>query len=372
MGGGRLRWPLRAILLCSLVGARAEAVEVTLAGSVSLDHREAFSSAGRLSTPGTLGIDSTNLEIAQKVIVDITQNVSFTAKACAGCHGLEVDQAFAELHINDLLNLRVGRINVPIGEFNARHDPANYTAPSKPLPYAMGDMLRYNTNEFNLGVLPTPYSDNGLELFGGIAVGGGLQLDYTVYAVKGLVGQNDLDWVASRRFQDANRTPAVGVRVVGSKGDVSLGASFCAGYYDARDRLAYLIGGLEGYARLGNVVVRGEVIGRRTDFDQSLPGYLYEIVDPYFLKLGWYAQIDWELRDFITLIYRADGLHRLGMPLPGSVVDQVDASILRNTASVLLRSRSGFVFKLGYEYWLFQGVPFENEHVVRAALVFGY
>ncbi len=350
----------------------ASAVEVTLAGSIALDHREVFGASGRLAAPGTLGIDSTNLEIAQKVIVDVTQNVSFTAKACAGCHGLEVDQAFGELHVNDAFNVRVGRINVPIGEFNTRHDPSNYTAPSKPLPYAMGDMLRYTPSEFNLGVLPTPYSDNGVEVFGSLSPGAGLQLDYTVYAVKGLVGQNDLDWVDSRRFQDGNRTPALGARVVASRGDFSLGASFGGGYYDPRDRLAYLIAGLEAYGRVGRVTVRAKAIGRRTDFDPDAPGYRFEIVDPFFLKLGWYAQLDVDALEWLTLIYRADGLHRFGMPLPGSSVSEPRAGILRNTAALLLRTRSGFVVKLGYELWLFNGVSFETQHVARAALVFGY
>src|SRR5207245_2072943 len=111
--------------------------------------------------PSSIGIDSLVFELASKMVVDVSDRLNVTVKICFGCHGIEVDQGYAELHLSDALNLRLGRINVPVGEFNTRHDPANYTTPSKPLPYAMGDMLYYGRDDFNLGVVPTPYSDDG-------------------------------------------------------------------------------------------------------------------------------------------------------------------------------------------------------------------
>ena len=51
--------------------------------------------------------------------------------------------------------------------------PAPKGLPSKPLPYAMGDMLFYRPSELNLGVLPTPYVDNGVEVFGTLVSPGG-------------------------------------------------------------------------------------------------------------------------------------------------------------------------------------------------------
>jgi hypothetical protein len=359
-------------LLLMLAPRVASATEVTFAGSIALDHRETFNGQGRQSSPGTIGIESTTLELAQKIVVDVTREVSFTAKACVGCHGVEVDQAFAEVHFNDLLNFRVGRINVPFGEFNTRHDPANYTTPSKPLPYAMGDMLHYSVNEFNLGIVPTPYSDNGLELFGGFSPGFGLQVDYTLYAVKGLVGQNDFDFVQSRSFLDNNRTPALGARLVASTGETSIGGSFCAGYYDPKDRLPYLMGGVEFYTRFRPVVLRGELLLRRTNYDPDAPGYLFAQADPYFIKMGWYGQVDVALTSWLTLIDRVDGLERTGMPLPGSDISQPSAGIFRNTVAAMFSFNNGFLVKAGYETWLYHGVSFGTEHTFRAALVFGY
>lgn len=344
-----------------------------LTGSGSLDHREFIGADSRRpATPSSIGIDGTTLELAQKLVVDVSPTVNVNVKVCFGCHGVEVDQGYGEFQFNELLNLRVGRINVPVGEFNVRHDPANYTTPSKPLPYAMGDMLHYG--ELNLGIVPTPYSDNGIELFGSLWIAHRLQLDYTVYAVRGLPGDNDLSFIEARRVQDNNHTPAIGGRAVATWGQFSLGGSLGGGYYDRADKLRYLFYGVEAYWRGGPFVFRGELIYRLTDFDLTAPGYLYVINpdEPYFLKLGYYAQLDWQATEWLTLIYRADGLNRLGMPLPGSGIDQQFAAILRHTAAASLRLDKNLLLKLGYEYWLFRGTPFENEHVGRLALVYSY
>ena len=358
------------ILLALLLGATAHATDVTLAGSIALDYRQFFGAPSK--TPSLLGIDSIGLEVAQKAIVDVSHGVSVSVKVCAGCHGLEVDQAYAEVHLAEAANLRVGRINVPLGEFNARHDPTNYTPPSKPLPYAMGDMLHYGPEGFNLGIIPTPYSDNGIELFGSLPLGEAAQLDYTLYAVKGLAGTNDFDFAASRRFQDNNHTPGVGGRLVGTAGSFALGASIAAGAYDPSDKQRYLIVGLETYARVGKVVLRGEALARQTELDPAAAGYSFKLIDPWFTKLGWYAQADLEATEWLTLLYRIDGLHRLGVPLPQSELDSSNARILRHTVGGLVRFKGGLMMKAGYEYWTFFGAPYAPAHVARIALVFGY
>jgi len=298
--------------------------------------------------------------------VDITERMSVSVKMCFGCHGVEVDQAYAELHLHDAFNVRIGRFNVPIGEFNVRHDPANYLTPSKPLPYAMGDMLHYTRDEFNLGVVPTPYSDDGIEIFGGVQLGEGVLLDYTVYAVKGFAGQNDLDFAASRRFTDNNSTPAGGVRLVASLGPVSIGT------YDARDNLFYYIAGGEAYARVQKLVLRGEYIVRRTDIDTTVPGYQFQIKEPYFLKHGWYGQVDWEPEEHVSLIYRFDGLRRSGIPLPDSTLDEVFTGVVRHTAAVAARPWGGVLLKAGYEWWTFSGTRFPDAQVVRVGVVYSY
>jgi hypothetical protein len=355
-----------------LLSAPARAVDVTFAGSGALDYR-AF--AGHRppgsDLPSAIGTESLVFELAQKLIVDVSPRMSATVKICFGCHGIEVDQAFAELHLTDSVNFRIGRINVPVGEFNTRHDPANYTAPSKPLPYAMGDMLYYGRDDFNLGVVPTPYVDDGIEVFGSVAMGEVL-FDYSVYGVKGFAGQNDLDFAASRRFADNNLTPAVGGRAVLSVGPVSIGGSIGGGNYDAHDELAYFLFGGEAYARWGPFVLRGEYIARRTDINPKLPGYRFAIRETYIIKEGYYGQLDWELGENLSLIYRFDALNRNGVPLPGSRIDEVFAGIQRHTGAVALRPWGGVLLKAGYERWLFSGVPFPDQHVVRVGVIYSY
>src|SRR5215831_642622 len=284
---------LLPVLVVLGASSRAHAVDYTFSGSGALDYRGFVGGATDRVDPNVIGINSLALELSHKIVVDVTERIGVTLKICFGCHGIEVDQGYAELHGSDFWNLRIGRFNVPIGEFNVRHDPANYTTPSKPLPYAMGDMLHYTRDAFNLGVVPTPYSDDGVEIFGGAALTPGFLVDYSIYAVKGFTGQNDLDFAASRRFTDGNSTPAAGARLVASIGPVSIGGSVAGGTYDANDKLAYWIFGGEAYARIRRFVLRGEYIVRRTDIDTTAPGYQFEIKEPYFIKRGWYGQIDW-------------------------------------------------------------------------------
>ncbi len=354
-------------------GGAARAFDFTLSGSGAIEYH-AFVGANThaLAQPSSIGIDSLTLEVAQKLVVDVSKGVNVNVKVCFGCHGVELDQGYAEGHLKDWFSIRAGRITVPLGEFNVRHDPANYTSPSKPLPYAMGDMLYYRPSEFNLGVVPTPYADNGAEIFGSVWIGGRVLLDYSVYLVRGLVGSNDLNFVDSRAYVAAKHTPSVGGRLVMTVGPFSLGGSASWGYYDAASKLQYLIYGADLYARWRWFVVRAEFIARQTDYDPNVPGYLYAPKDRAFVKAGYYAQLDVNPLEWLTLLVRVDGLERLGMPLPGSIITSDRAGIIRATGAAAFRFAANFVLKAGYEFWKLHGTPFEDQHVVRAALIFGY
>lgn len=363
---------MRALLvvLC-LTAAQSFASDALLfSGSASLDYRY-ISGPNPPTNPSLLGISALGLEVAAKAVVDVGHGVSFTVKACGGCHGVELDQAYGEANIVDAFNVRLGRINVPFGEFNLRHDPSNFSTPSKPLPYAMGDMLYYGPQGFNLGIVPAPYVENGLELFGTFSLGTHVQLDYSLYGAKGLAGSNDIDFVESRRYLDNNKVPAFGARLVLSGPEWALGVSGSAGTYDPADALWYVMAGVDLYGRIGPVKLRAEALGRRTDLDPAAVGYAYRLIDRFFLKAGWYAQLEWEAHPRFTLVLRSDGLHRFGMPLPGSDLSPT-AGMYRQTAAVLGRLTENLALKVDYELWSFYGVAYEMRHVARAALVFGY
>ena len=362
---------LRTILLVSLLSGVAHAADpLTFGASASLDYRF-FSGPNPPPNPSALGISSLGLEVAAKAVVDVGRGTSFTIKACGGCHGLELDQAYGEVLYVDALNVRAGRINVPFGEFNTRHDPANFVTPSKPLPYAMGDLLFYTKQGFNLGIVPTPFIDNGVEVFGNFALGRKAQLDYSLYLGKGLAGSNDFDFAASRNYLDNNKTPTGGARVVLSGGDWAFGGSVNAGTYDPRDRLLSVMGGVELYFRVGIVTFRGEGLLRRTDLDPDAEGYAYKAIDTFIVKAGWYAQLDFDLHQRFTLALRTDGQHRFGLPLPGSELSP-SAGMQRQTVAGLFRITGNFSVKADYELWTFSGVNYQPRHVVRLAIVFGY
>ena len=249
-----------AWLLLLLLSLRAAAFDAILSGSASVDYRF-ISGLNPPENPSPLGITGLTFEVAQKVVAEVGHGVSFTVKACGGCHGIEVDQGFGEVRLKRLFNVRIGRINVPFGEFTLRHDPANFSTPSKPLPYAMGDMLHYGPEGFNLGIVPAPYVDNGVEAFGSFSFGRS-QLDYAVYVVKGLGGDNDFDFARSRSYLDNNRSPAFGGRVVLTGEDWAVGASVSAGAYDPKDSLWYVIP-TPPQSRSDSVALRSSQRGRR-------------------------------------------------------------------------------------------------------------
>lgn len=353
-----------------LLSLPAHAIDPIFSGSAAVDYR-LVAGNNPPQNPSPLGINGLTFEAAQKVVVEVGHGVSFTVKACGGCHGLEIDQGYGELRLRRFFNARVGRLNVPFGEFTMRHDPTNFTTPSKPLPYAMGDMLQYGREGFNLGIVPAPYVDNGAEVFGSFSLGKRHQLDYSLYVVKGLAGENDFDFAASRSYVDNNRSPAFGGRLVLTGDDWALGASGSAGLYDPKDSLWYVMAGVDLYARWGPVVLRAEALGRRTDLDAAAMGYPYALVDAWFLKAGWYAQLDYSPLSALTFVLRSDGLFRFGMPLPGSDLS-ARAGVLRQTAAVAVRALEHLSVKLDYELWTFSGTPYPTRHVARLGLVVGY
>ena len=155
----------------------ARAVEHTFSGSAQIDYLAVPTAPSADANGGTNDtFDGFTFEAAAKVAVDITKHLSANVKLCYGCHGFELDMAYFDLRLFDELNFRVGRFSPSFGSFNLRHDPANQKLSDKPLPYDMGRMLR--RTEWNGGVLPSPFPDNGAEVNGTHWFGSSAQLDY--------------------------------------------------------------------------------------------------------------------------------------------------------------------------------------------------
>jgi hypothetical protein len=373
--------------------ARAAAVlTVTAAGTVpaivqSQDHNFAGSiQTNYLWVPSDAHardqtFDAFTNELSLKVAVDLTDQVSANVKLCHGCHGVEVDMAFADLRVVDELNFRVGRFNPAFGDFPLRHDPANHRTSDKPLPYDMGRMLRMR--EFNMGVLPSPYVDQGVEVNGTHWFGGKAQLDYAAYVVGGLrSGQDDvdLDFIQSRStyYVDNNSEPAVGGRVALTV-DVTdsllftVGSSLMTGHQDPKRKRSYAIGGVDLYARIGIVDVRAEYLLRRTEMpvDSADERFRYGpgedgVYDDYFLKDGFYVETNIPLATRLEVVGRFDGLRRTGN-VPVNVPLRKSSSVLRYTGGINIIFDASVRLKLSAEYYDFS--DFDDDVGINTGVV---
>ena len=262
--------------------------------------------------------------------------------------------------------MRVGRFSPSFGAFNLRHDPANHKLADKPLPYDMGRMLRMR--DWNLGVLPSPFPDNGVEVDGSHWFGERLELDYAAYAVSGFKGDQaalDLDFVQSHQgslyYVDNNNTPTGGGRLamtakLSSSVDLTLGASGMAGTFDPQNAHLYVIAGADAWLRSGRTNIRAEWLVRRQEFDTSTPSAFKYVVSPtrgdFFVKHGAYVEIEQPLGPGVDGIARVDGLGRVGNVAAGSPLSD-KALLLRYTLGASFVVARGVRLKLTPELWQF-------------------
>jgi hypothetical protein len=340
------------------------------AGSVQLDYLAVPSE--RIARDQAL--DGATVELSLKLTQDFGHDVTSSVKVCVACHGLEVGMAYFDIRLADEANVRVGRFTPAFGSFPLRHDPANHRTSDKPLPYDMGRML--HLRDWNEGVLPAPWVDNGIQLSGAHFVGRG-ELDYAIYAVSGPKGPADgldFDYTLSRSgeryYVDNNSRPSVGARVGGVlevNDDVALtaGASVMAGQYDPDARLGFLIAGGDLVVRTGRAYLRAEYLARWTelalgDDPESRfkygPGADGNFAD-FTRREGFYLEAEVPAGP-LELIARWDGLRRRGNVATTSLL-RSDSAILRYTLGAALRIRGGLRLKTSLERYDFS--DFDDE-----------
>jgi hypothetical protein len=312
------------------------------------------------------------------VAVDVTEKLSANVKVCHGCHGFELPMAYFDFRLADELNVRIGRFSPSFGHFNLRHDPANHASSDKPLPYDMGRMIRWST--WNLGVLPSPFPDNGLEIGGTHWFGDRVQMDYASYAVAGFRAEQqsiDIEWSHSYSqtslLVDNNGRPAVGARLaftlrVGEANDLTAGASVMYGTYDPENRLAYTIAGGDLSARIGRTQLRFEYLMRRQAFDLPAGMLKYPVGGfQIFDKHGAYMEVERLVTESLTLVGRADGLYRVGNVLASSNLER-RSWIGRLTGGATLAVIPGWRIKASAEMWAFPPGPMQGLATYELAL----
>jgi hypothetical protein len=365
------RQPLSwALLTTGLLGAAttaAAASNLAVSGSFYVDGWALPSSA-----KGTSGLTADG---SLTVGVDINDDLSFGAKACIGCHGVELDHAGFDYQPRTWFNVQLGRLAVPFGEYANRVDPSGHKTASAPLIYDMGRMAYGDRADFNGPVVMLPYVDTGVLVYGQFFVGKAAQVWYGAYVVAGYKGVSDVDWMSLRSvpYTDNNRVPSTGGRVTmtltsepgGLLGDLSLGASYTGGRFDKASRLRYDAAAVDLTIPIWKATLRGEAALRRTQLDPGASGYGWVPISNFFDKRGLYLELEHPATRWATAVYRYDRLERLGVPLPGSAAAMTPRSTLeRATAGLMIRPTSALFLKLSYEYWMSDAHPaFHSGHV---------
>jgi hypothetical protein len=352
--------------------------ERNFAGSIQLDYMAVPSvSVGR-----RIALDAATAEVSLKVTQDFGERMSASIKLCVACHGVETGMAFFDMRIADELSFRVGRFTPQFGAFPIRHDPANHRTSDKPLPYDMGRMLRLG--DWNMGILPSPWVDNGIELSGSHFFSDAIQLDYAAYAIGGPRGANeaaDFDYKLSRSgelyYVDNNSRPSVGARValnlIRNKNTVTAGMSAMAGTYDPENKLTFAIAGADLLIQFSRIFLRAEYLVRRTEMALgSDPSQRFKYgagtngrYDPYVLKQGFYAELEVPIADRVDAIVRWDGLRQQGNVLRTSEL-RSDSALLRYTLGGSVRLAGATRIKLSGELYDFS--DFEDEVAVHLAV----
>jgi hypothetical protein len=375
MTDGRARrlasWTVAAAIALAAAPAGA-APSLQFSGSAYVDSWVIPShqpNADQVKAPQGITIDA-----SMRFGVDVHDTLSFSAKACISCHGIEMDHAVLDWQPKPWFNAQFGRLNVPFGEYANRLDQSGHKTTSAPLIYDMGRMAYADRTSFNAGVLMLPYVDTGIMLYGQTWLGSVLQVWYAGYAVSGLKGTNDLEWMSMRTspYIDNNKIPSYGGRVTITYssnpgaviGDISLGGSYTGGRYDRDAKLQYDVAGGDLSIQLWKATLRGEYAIRRTALDPNASGYGWTLVDHFFDKRGFYAELEHPLGRYLAMVYRYDKLERLGVPLPGSSTQMTPNSALeRATVGTVITPSSGIYLKLSYEYWKPNGfVAFQSGH----------
>jgi hypothetical protein len=145
------------------------------------------------------------------------------------------------------------------------------------------------------------------------------------------------------------------------------------GTYDPLNKLHYQIAGAHLVLQFSRVFFRTEYLARRTEMalgDDPSQRFKYGPgkdgrYDPYFLKQGFYTELELPAGDRVDFILRWDGLRRQGNVLRTSEL-RSDSGLLRYTAGASVRVRGAVRLKLSGEFYDFS--DFADEVAIHLAL----
>jgi len=285
-------------------------------------------------------------------VYNLDKHMSVTIRACMGCHEFQFQSAYADVELTEQWTFRVGRLPVPFGGFSRRTNPAHFESGTKPLPYIMGGMVR--EREFNMGIVPAPFVDNGASVTGKFWITKSATLTLEAGVVRGLKGfTTDFDYVVTRDLEDNNGEPAGAVRALVNADPVTAGASVMYGRYDPDGELAYTMFSVEASVKVGDWNVRLEGIVRETDFltptlseDTSRrTGYIVQVDGP--IVESWRAFLLFDGLKVEDLFLSAAG--PVSFQTPNTTDDS--NTITRVAGGFVYSARPGLIVKGSVEFW---------------------
>lgn len=283
------------------------------------------------------------------------------------------DGSLAELeyHPLDLLQLNVGVVVVPFGQFNARAFPDTFDTLSRPLLY-LGDEDAFASDE-NLPerVFRSVYSDTGV-VVSGSRWDGDRQLYYAVYVVNGLTGGDELG--EDSTFSDNNHNKQIGARFTWATGfeggRAAAGVSWMNGKFDGADILSHrMYGGdlllaLDGvFGEESALTFRGEYVFAPSEILYPDAGNPAVLINDAQREQGAYLIVEARLDRNWMVYVEGDWMQRKGPRVTGGTLDpaaqdDITTRILRASAGVVYKFAIGIVWKLEYAWWDFdEGVP---------------
>jgi hypothetical protein len=333
-------------------------------GSLALTHGAMITPTdARRSMPdeGFVGEFALSARVAHR-----ESGVSATVRTCWGCHDLALEEASFQWQPWDFMTVRAGRLSVNAGGAATRHDFAGRRTITKPLTRIMGNMPRQR--EFNHGVLPMPYVDNGVSVGAGHYFGR-FGIHGEAMVLKGLQGFGpDIDFIASRRFRNNNREPALAARMTFDAPHVSTTVFYTWGKYDADARRSYHIASADTRIRAGPLTIEAEFAARQTEF-----------TDPDgdkddFLKYGWWARGTWQVIEPLYLVGAVDAMYVRGIFLSNNgpttnealAVADDNNRVVRYTVGAGFTLPGGVMLRATGEYWDFS--DFSDAWVIQAGL----
>ncbi len=97
-----------AVLFATLLSSPAESARWNWSGAITLDHLNLLDEP--VEGEDLVAKSGATVEWSLRTTVDVSDQLTVSTRVCTSCHGVTVDQAYAEIRMHPQFNLEAGRI----------------------------------------------------------------------------------------------------------------------------------------------------------------------------------------------------------------------------------------------------------------------